>query len=265
MRLPAERSARSSKPAAVFLAVGGIAASVPVLVWWAIGDVSSRHDAAGYFLVGPYQIGAVWGRVALWIAAVVLPVAVIDLIRRQRRGDFRWTGWVMIAWLAAAGALGAAGWRTITAGVDGANIGGDGAILLGPPAVTAFVMVAIWLPDKNQPVPIRRRAAWTAAAAALGAALFAVAYNLGPVVQDSGLITRQQYDSVHLGQTRSEIHRNLGGPESEESGLFFDPIPRGVKCEYYSTGFTTDPDNVQYQLCYRRNVLVSKRPNHALN
>jgi hypothetical protein len=261
----AERPKRPPRRSGAFLAVAGIAASMPVLVWWAIGDLSSRHDAAGYFLVGPYDVGATWGRVALWIAAVVLPVAVIDLVRRQRRGDFGWAGWVMIAWIVAADALGAAGWRTITAGVDGANIGGDGAILLGPPVITAFVMVAIWLPDNRQPAPIRRRGVWTTTAAALGVALFAVVYNLGPVEQDSGLVSRQQYDSVHVGQTRSEIHRNLGRPESEESGLFFDPIPHGVKCEYYSTGFTTDPDNVQYQLCYRRNVLVSKQPSHPLD
>src|SRR6266568_2426641 len=73
-------------------AVAGVAASVPVMVWWAVGDVSTMPGASiPDYLVGPYHLGATPGRVALIAAAIVLVAGLADLVRRQIRREFGWT------------------------------------------------------------------------------------------------------------------------------------------------------------------------------
>jgi hypothetical protein len=156
------RPVRDGKRPSAFLTVAGVAASVPVLVWWAIGDVSAVSGPDGDYLYGPYDIGVAPGRVALVVAAVALVVTVTDLLRRQRHGEFGWAAWSFVACIAVAGALGAAAWRLATAGVDGANIGGGGAVLLGPLVIGGLLVIAMWLPDDARPVAkVPYRAAWT--------------------------------------------------------------------------------------------------------
>ncbi len=193
--------------AGAWASVAGVAASVPVLVWWAVGDVSTGPD----YQVGFYEIGATLGWIALLAAAVVLPVALADLARRQARGQFGWAGWVFILLVAAAGALAAFGWRVITAGVDGANIGGDGAALLGPVQVAGLLLLAGWLRPRFRPVRLARPL-WAVSAAALAVALYvALGFTMGHT-RKLAVPSEGQYAQVQVGQTRSAVHTILGGP-----------------------------------------------------
>ena len=246
--------------AGAWAAVAGVAASVPVLVWWAVGDVSAGPD----YQVGFYEIGATLGRIALLAAAVVLPVALADLARRQARGQFGWTGWVFILLVAAAGALAAFGWRVITAGVDGANIGGDGAALLGPVQVAGLLLLAGWLRPRFRPVPLARPL-WAVGAAALAVALYvALGFTMGHT-RKLAVPSEGQYALVQVGQTRPAVHTILGGPaQAYDSVAFPRPSPPGQRCEYYlafpdaATTTKTGAQVVTYQFCFRHKFLVSK-------
>lgn len=118
--------------------------TTPVATWGLMG----RQDAAGFepaeldYLVRPFAIpeGA---ETAIGVAAAVLAAgAAVLLGRASRPGPDRFDGrwWEVIGPLLAAGLLAGAIWRTVTAGVIGANIGAGLAILLGGPAVAGLVL-----------------------------------------------------------------------------------------------------------------------------
>jgi hypothetical protein len=216
------------------------------------------------YQVGFYEIGATLGRIALLATAVVLPVALADLARRQARGQFGWAGWVFIVLVAAAGALAAFGWRVITAGVDGANIGGDGAALLGPVQVAGLLLLAGLLRPRFRPVPLARPL-WTVGAAALAVALYAALGLTVGHIRKLAVPSEGQYAQVHVGQTRSAVHTILGGPaQAYDSADFPQPSPPGQRCEYYlafpdaATTAKTGAQVVTYQFCYRHKFLASK-------
>jgi hypothetical protein len=118
--------------------------TTPVATWGLMG----RQDAAGFapseldYMVRPFAIPAGL-ETALGVAAAVLATgAAVVLGRASRPGpdrlDGRW--WEVIGPLVAAGVLAAAVWRTVTAGVIGANIGAGLAILLGGPVIAGLVL-----------------------------------------------------------------------------------------------------------------------------
>ncbi|MDX2702755.1 hypothetical protein PV350_07805 [Streptomyces sp. PA03-6a] len=118
--------------------------TTPVATWGLMG----RQDAAGFepaeldYLVRPFAIpeGA---ETAIGVAAAVLAAgAAVLLGRASRPGPDRFDGrwWEVIGPLLAAGLLAGAIWRTVTAGVIGANIGAGLAILLGGPVVAGLVL-----------------------------------------------------------------------------------------------------------------------------
>ncbi|MFJ4845097.1 hypothetical protein [Streptomyces sp. NPDC088733] len=126
------------------LAAVTLIVSVPVAVWGLLG----RQDAAGFrpseldYLVRPFDIPA-GVETGLGVAAAVLAVAaatVLGLASRRpgpERFDGRW--WQVLGPLVAAGALAGAGWRVVTAGGIGANIGAGLVILFGGPLVAALL------------------------------------------------------------------------------------------------------------------------------
>ncbi|MFF3945305.1 hypothetical protein ACFYYN_10850 [Streptomyces sp. NPDC001902] len=118
--------------------------TTPVATWGLMG----RQDAAGFepaeldYLAQPFAIpeGA---ETAIGVAAAVLAAgAAVLLGRASRPGPDRFDGrwWEVIGPLLAAGLLAGAIWRTVTAGVIGANIGAGLAILLGGPVVAGLVL-----------------------------------------------------------------------------------------------------------------------------
>jgi hypothetical protein len=214
-------------------AVAGVTASVPVVVWWAVGDVSTMPRASiPDYLAGPYHLGATPGQVALIAAAIVLVAGMADLVRRQIRREFGWTAWCFVVLIAAAGALGAFALRGVTAGVGGVNIGGGILAFIGPVLIGGLLVLAVRLPPHTRPVPLAHPMPWTAAAALTTPALLA-GFMLLPQPAEPGYPTPNQYASVHIGQTRTTVHKILGGgPESDQSYVF-PPPPRGQTCEYY--------------------------------
>jgi hypothetical protein len=246
-------------------AVAGVAASVPVVVWWAVGDVSTMPRASiPDYLVGPYHLGATPGRVALVAAAIVLVAGLADLLRRHFRREFGWTAWWFVGLIAAAGALGAFALRGITAGVGGANIGGGILAFVGPALIGGLLVLAVRLPSHTRPVPLAHPMPWTAAAARTTPALLAGFMVLAATPHDYAVVRPNQYASVQVGQTRSVVHKILGGgPESDQSYVF-PPAPRGQTCEYYegpadrATGYY----NAYYWFCYRHKILVSKESSY---
>lgn len=125
------------------LPVVGLALATPILTWWALGDLSSSGagESADH-LYGPYHVDPhaelVIGFIA--IAAAVLSVVALGL-RVIHKASLRRT-WTVLILLCSAGAFAAFVWRSVTAGVDGANIGGGLWLFVAPGVLPALLGVA---------------------------------------------------------------------------------------------------------------------------
>jgi hypothetical protein len=230
----------------------------PFLVWFAIGDLSFRGRAVDDYVYGPYDVGPESGYFVGASAAVVAlaALAVLVILTRQEMVDRR--AWAVVTTLATAGALGAAGWRTATAGVGGANIGAGFAVLFVPPLIAGLLVVAVWLVGGAG----RWRPRWTWLLT-LAAVLVAPALNAGlgalsAYDADGGLITARQYADVRIGETQSSTRKRLGR-EGADTYWFFPPVTSGLRCDYYlDVSRATSPDAPVYQFCFRAGALVSK-------
>jgi hypothetical protein len=122
-----------------------LVAAVPVAAWGLMGQQnaggvsSSELDHAFQPLDIPDGTAAMIGAIALLLAGVGAAV----LVRASRRGslDRRW--WEVLAPLLAAGLMVGVGWRILTAGVVGANIGAGLAIMFGGPVVAGLLLWAL--------------------------------------------------------------------------------------------------------------------------
>jgi hypothetical protein len=158
-------------------AIAGVAAAAPVLAWWTVGDLSEvPREYAMSSGFGPYELGAAPGRVALAVAVPVLAAALADLVRRKFRGEFGWQAWIFVALVATAAAAGGAAWRVVTAGVEGANIGGGFVLLAAPGVIPGLLVIAGHLPPQCRPVPVYEPYL------SLGAAALAVTLFVAPFV-----------------------------------------------------------------------------------
>ncbi len=130
-----EGASGSAKIALVVLAF-----STPVVVWWLIGPLSeSVSRGEPQFLVEPPSVSPTAERVAgiVGVVAVCACLAVLTIEARRGRLERRWRP-VAVCVVLSGCAIGAAA-RLITAGSDGANIGGALA-LYGLPAI----LLPIW-------------------------------------------------------------------------------------------------------------------------
>lgn len=112
--------------------------AVPVLVWWAVGDLSSVGADLDY-IVRPPALDPRLAVSAVVMAAVAILTAMLVLVRRGGavRSDRRW--WLVITpLLAVAAGLGLAG-RVFTAGGYGANIGAGLFLILGVPLLVVVL------------------------------------------------------------------------------------------------------------------------------
>ncbi|HZN71826.1 MAG TPA: hypothetical protein VFC00_09135 [Micromonosporaceae bacterium] len=126
-------------------AATALVAATPVASWGLIG----RQDAAGFtraeldYLVPPLDLApgleTALGSAALLLAAAA--AAVLTWSSWRGRFDQRW--WHVVAPLLAAGLVAGAGWRVITAGVIGANIGAGLFIAFGTPLVALLLGYAV--------------------------------------------------------------------------------------------------------------------------
>ncbi|MFF0890582.1 hypothetical protein [Streptomyces sp. NPDC003456] len=127
--------------------VGG----VPVAAWGLMG----RQDYDGLpadeldYAFQPWDVGDGVAAVVGGIGLLVAVAGAVVLARGARRGamDPRW--WSVVGPLVVVGLMAGAGWRILTAGVVGANIGAGLVIILGAPVAAALVVWAlarsVWL------------------------------------------------------------------------------------------------------------------------
>ena len=126
-------------------AAAALVAAVPVAAWGLLGrqDASEVPASELDYAFRPFDVpdttAAVIGAIALLLAAAGAAL----LVRDSRRGrlDRRW--WQVLAPLAVAGLMLGVGWRIMTAGVIGANIGAGLAVFLGGPVVAGLVLWAL--------------------------------------------------------------------------------------------------------------------------
>ena len=130
-------------------AVAGLLVSAPVVSWWLPGDLTGEKSKAlaadGEVLdhmVDPLPLGSTAELVIGVLACLVAIASAAVLIRATmaRRIDPRW--WTVLGPLVAAGAVIGFGWRMITAGGIGANVGGGLTLLFGLPIVAVLLIVA---------------------------------------------------------------------------------------------------------------------------
>jgi len=120
------------------VAAVALIAAVPVATWWAVGDPSTDLPDPDY-QIRPLDIGQTTEQIAGVIATVLAAAAVVALVGAGRAGRFDRRWWPVLVELVLAGALCGVGWRVLTAGVIGANIGAGLVLWVGAPMVAALV------------------------------------------------------------------------------------------------------------------------------
>lgn len=154
----------------LLLPTAGVALATPFLAWFAIGDVSTGPARE----LGPYHVGPESGFLVGGVAAMIAAAAVSVLAIRMRQGVVDWRSWGVVAALAAAGAMGAYGWRVFTGGYTGAPLGVGFVWLLDPPLIAGLLVVAVWLAGSGGRQRRRRTWALTLAAVLVAPALYAL-------------------------------------------------------------------------------------------
>jgi hypothetical protein len=138
-----------------------IAASVAIVPitavasWWLVGDLSTVDDRFASYLFGPPDIPVHAQRVAGAVSTVLVIVYVAAATVAARRAGSRHTYLGAAVSLVVMGALAGLFGRILTAGVDGANIGGGFVILFGTPTLFVLGVLAVSLARMTD----RRRAA----------------------------------------------------------------------------------------------------------
>lgn len=242
------------RPLVVPLSAGvGLAVAAPALTWWAIGPLGGPMPD---HLYGPYRVPLALERFA-GVAAILIAVAAVVGIAVSARGRTPRHSMAVGATLClvAAGAFGAAGWRVETAGVVGANIGGGLVWLAGPIVIAGLLVAAVRIERQARGTTMAHWALLTGLAALAAPVLFAVQFGLSWYDQSIGVISAGEYATVQVGDQHSGVRDRLGRP-GDPVDWFFTSAPTGANCEYYSGKGTTP---TLYQLCYRDEVLVSKK------
>jgi len=142
VRLPAAGFGRARW--AVFPSAVALALAAPVATWWLVGDLSTvpaSSDPDHAFQPWPMSPAAARtvGIGSLTVAATA--TALLGWATARRHLDVRW--WAVLVPLMTAGFIAGAGWRVMTAGVIGANIGAGFVVLLGGPVVLGLLIWAV--------------------------------------------------------------------------------------------------------------------------
>jgi hypothetical protein len=156
------------------LPVVGLALAAPILTWWALGDLSSSGAGPDAdHLYGPYHVNP---HAELVIGFIAIAAAVLSLVALGLRAIHKTSmprTWTVVVLLCSAGVFAAFVWRSVTAGVDGANIGGGMLFFLAPAVLPALLGVAAANATEDMTSPALRGAIVTAAVLS-APALFAV-------------------------------------------------------------------------------------------
>jgi hypothetical protein len=115
-----------------------------VATWWLIGDRSTVPASADPdYAFRPFDVGPAVERTAGTGATVLAAITLLVLVwaTRSHHLDSRW--WKVFLALLAAGIIAGFGWRVMTAGVIGANIGAGLVVFFGGPVVAALLVWAV--------------------------------------------------------------------------------------------------------------------------
>jgi hypothetical protein len=129
----------------------GLVAAAGTLVWWASGI--GRYRGTDY-MIGPYQVPVMF-EYAVGAVAIAAGCAALVGGRRFRTSRHELSR-PTVAVLAANAGVAAWLWRVMTLGVDGANIGGAGAALVGPFLVAALLFAALHMERAARGGTLRR-------------------------------------------------------------------------------------------------------------
>lgn len=117
----------------------GLVAATPVAVWWLAGDRSYRGSDDLDYIFRPIEL-PVWVEMLSGAGAVAVVTACVFVLAEAREDGRLLRAQVQtLAQLCVAGAIIGGGWRAVTAGVIGANIGGAMALLLGLPFAVILI------------------------------------------------------------------------------------------------------------------------------
>ena len=123
--------------------------ATPVATWWLVGDLTDdaarRLASQGVkldYAFRPVTLGAVGDRIVGVLACVTVVATLAVLIHDTVARSLRPGWWVVLVPLVLAGVLVGFGWRVLTAGGIGANIGAGLMILGGGPVLAVLLLVA---------------------------------------------------------------------------------------------------------------------------
>lgn len=136
-------------PLSVVFAAIVLIATAPVVTWWVVGPqdehVPGRNPDDYDRLFEPVRLGAQAELTVGLIATALAVAALARLVTASMHGRFDPRWWFTIIGFAAIGAGIGFGYRIVTAGVIGANIGGGIMILFGTPMILAtFTASTTW-------------------------------------------------------------------------------------------------------------------------
>jgi hypothetical protein len=118
----------------------GLVVAAPFLAWAAVG----RHDTGGDYAAGPYDVGLPLEIAVGALAVVVFIASLVISWRDRRRVDWHpdVSAGTVVLGVAATSAI-AVGWRVMTAGVIGANIGAGLIAIIAPVTVAGCLVGAV--------------------------------------------------------------------------------------------------------------------------
>jgi hypothetical protein len=237
------------------MAAPGLAVAAAVLTWRVVGPGPGGPDHE----FGPYDVPTQLQTSGAVAALGLLVAALVALVASVRRPSRHVVSWATAALLASAAAVIAGGWRIMTSGGHGANIGAGLVLVAGPVLVAVLLVRATAVEVSRRRTPGRRAATLMVLAGSVAPALVAVLLGLEAYESSIGVITREQYDAVQVGQPRAKVLDVLGRPD-EPIDWFFAAPPDGTACDYYTTEHRDGGDvfSTVYRLCYRADVVVTK-------
>ncbi len=129
----------------VAVAVVAIVLATPLAVWWVVGDVSEVTGPYADYLFEPPSISTA-AETSLGVAAVLAVAAsAATLMWAHRRQNFSRRRVLSVGCLLLVGVIAGYGYRVLTAGVSGANIGGGLVLFFGSAMIIGLVIAAIVL------------------------------------------------------------------------------------------------------------------------
>ncbi|MDJ1133243.1 hypothetical protein [Streptomyces iconiensis] len=133
---------RTSRHSQLLPTAAVLTLAVPLAVWGLVGQQNAQGLPPSEldYSVRPWDIPAGAENLIAALATLLAVGCGALLTHATRAGTFDRRWWQVLGPLLIAGALAGAGWRVLTAGVIGANIGAGAALLLGAPLVGALVL-----------------------------------------------------------------------------------------------------------------------------